>query len=172
MKDILILYWNKGGNVERIAHQLQETIGTTRADLMDVVSVDINKLKDYKLIIAGSATLGAEHWEDVTNDNQWNSFFINLKKNNIKGLKVALFGLGDQLLYPNHFVDSLGVLYEEFKGFDTTFIGQWPIAGYDFTDSYGVENKMFYGLALDNDRQANLSPERISQWIKMIEKEL
>ena len=36
-------------------------------------------------------------------------------------------------------------------------IGEWPIEGYRFTDSDGYDGKMFFGLALDEDRQPELA---------------
>jgi len=43
-------------------------------------------------------------------------------------------------------------------------IGQWPVEGYSFNDSDGAENGMFYGLALDEDSQPELTDERIKKW--------
>ena len=44
-------------------------------------------------------------------------------------------------------------------------------AGYNFTDSDGVEGDKFFGLALDLDQQDELTDERIDKWVNQIKKE-
>ncbi|MFA8449602.1 MAG: flavodoxin domain-containing protein [Bacteroidales bacterium] len=172
MKDYLILYWNKGGNVEKAAKLILQNLGKENTDICDLQSFPIHEINNYKLIIAGGATVGAQNWEEAKADNQWNLFFNQLKDKHISLSKVALFGLGDQLLYPNNFVDHLSNLYEGFSALNAKLIGKWPIETYTFTESTAIENKHFLGLALDNDRQAHLSPERIAQWVKQLKKEI
>jgi flavodoxin I len=87
---------------------------------------------------------------------------------NLKSKVVAFFGLGDQILYPNHFVDGLGVFQEEFTKRDAFIIGQWSTEGYHFSDSEGVSGNHFFGLALDQDQQPELTGERIDQWLELI----
>ena len=94
-----------------------------------------------------------------------------VKNVDLKGKFVAFFGLGDQVLYPDHFVDALGIFKEEMEQTDATIIGEWPIEGYRFTDSDGYDNNMFFGLALDEDRQAELSLERAQKWTTGLKKQ-
>ena len=85
---------------------------------------------------------------------------------------VAFYGLGDQVLYPNHFVDGLGILNEEVEKANGTLIGKWPIEGYSFTDSEGMDNDMFFGLAIDEDTESDLTDKRVHRWVDSIKKEL
>ena len=82
-----------------------------------------------------------------------------------------LVGLGDQVLYPDHFVDGMAQLKSEFIRYDVQFVGMWPTDGYDHTGSDAVENGMFIGLALDEDQQPELSPERIKTWTDQLKSE-
>jgi flavodoxin I len=68
-------------------------------------------------------------------------------------------------------VNGLGVFQDEFSKRNAHIVGQWPVAGYDHTDSEGMEDDMFFGLALDEDKQEELTDERIDKWLKIIVKE-
>lgn len=165
MKKAVLIYWGTGGNVERAANKVASTFSPGEVDLVDLKSFNINKIVDYQLIILGAATVGAEIWLDVKDDNEWSRFFLAVKKIDLKGKFVAFFGLGDQVLYPDHFVDALGIFKEEMEQTAATLIGEWPIEGYRFTDSDGYDGKMFFGLALDEDSQAELTITRAEKWI-------
>jgi len=170
MKKIILLYWGTGGNVERAAKKVYSMFDAATIDMADVVSFDMNTLSNYKLLIFGGSTIGAENWMDAKADNEWNRFFRKLEKQDAFDFKVAFFGLGDQVLYPDHFVDGLGVFQEEMDELNVPVIGQWPVEGYTFTDSDGMKNGMFYGLALDLDNEPELSDQRIKAWTDQLKK--
>lgn len=171
MKKTVLLYWAPGGNVENAAREIYRQFGINELEIADIAAFDVNRLNDYDNFIFGIATIGAEVWTDAKRSNKWNEFFVRAEKISFAGKKVALFGLGDQVLYPDHFVNSLGFLkvFVDKKG--AKLVGKWPVAGYEFTDSEGVENDMFFGLALDEDQQPELSPSRIEAWVKQIKNE-
>lgn len=171
MKKVLLLFWGKGGNVERAARKVYSMFNSSDIDIIDVVSFDVQNIKQYKLVILGGSTIGAENWRDVKADNEWNRFFLKLVKYDLTGMKIATFGLGDQVLYPEHFVDGLGIFKDEIGKTKASLIGKWPTEGYIFTDSDGMEAGMFFGLALDLDQQDELTDERILNWTKQIKKE-
>lgn len=168
MKQVVLLYWGKGGNVERAAHKVYEMFDPASIDMFDLASFDTGTIRNYNLIILGGATVGAEVWTDVKDDNEWNRFFRAIENTDLTGKYVAFFGLGDQVLYPDHFVDALGVFREEMEKTNATIIGEWSTEGYRFTDSDGYDGKVFFGLALDEDRQEELTPERVAKWTAML----
>ena len=43
-------------------------------------------------------------------------------------------------------------------------IGAWPTDGYNFSESRGVRDGKFIGLALDEDNQGDLTESRIKTW--------
>ena len=89
------------------------------------------------------------------------------------GKTVALFGTGDQVGYPDTFLDGMGMLYETFQYRGAKFIGFWPTQGYDFTSPLPLlDHDHFVGLAIDEDNQPELTDERIKEWCKMIKPEL
>jgi flavodoxin I len=172
MKKTLLLYWAPGGSVELAAKAICEEIGTEKVEISDVASFDVTTLNAYKNFIIGSATIGAEDWRDTKDNNKWNEFFVKTREFDLSDKKVAAFGLGNQILYPEHFVDSLGHMKEEVEKRNGKLIGSWPDEGYSYTDSEGVANGMFFGLALDHDQQPDLTAVRIEAWVDLLSEEM
>ena len=52
-------------------------------------------------------------------------------------------------------------------------MGQWPTKGYNFVASKALaDNDHFVGLGIDEDRQPELTEQRVKQWCKQIYDEL
>lgn len=171
MKKTLLIYWPEGGNVERSARLIADQFDNI--EVKPVNQADPGALANYDLILIGSSTVGAENWEEAEDNNVWAPFFLNMEQQavDLKGNHLAFFGLGDQVLYPDHFVDGMGIIYSELEKFNPTFIGQWPADGYDFTGSMSLEGDNFLGLALDEDQQPELTEERVTKWVAQIKQE-
>ncbi|MBE0641153.1 MAG: flavodoxin domain-containing protein, partial [Bacteroidales bacterium] len=120
------------------------------------------------------STVGAENWEEAVESNAWGPFFHKMEAHGLRleNSNVAFFGLGDQVLYPDHYVDGLGLLKEEFSKFGARLIGRWPSKGYEFTGSLGLEGDEFVGLALDEDQQPELTLARIEAWVAQLKQEM
>lgn len=172
MKKIAILYWGKGGNVERAAHVVFNQFDPQEADLFALDNFDPQNLSGYELVILGGSTIGAESWEEATNDNLWNHFFREIGNKDLSDITFAIFGLGDQVLYPANFVDAMGIFYTEISKTNAQIIGKWPTEGYKFTESDGLQKDNFYGLALDEDTQPELTLERSKTWTDALKKEM
>ncbi len=172
MKKTALLYWVKGGNVERSAKIIYQQFDAETIDLFALNEFDVSKINDYDLLILGGSTVGAENWEDAASDNKWNEFFRTVQKLDLSRITVAVFGLGNQVLYPNHFVDELGVYHEEITITKARIIGFWPTEGYQFANSEGAHNGMFYGLALDGDNEPEKTEARAEKWVAQLKKEM
>jgi flavodoxin I len=170
MNKILLIYWPEAGNVETIALKLKNKLS---GDLVkkSISEIEPEDLKSFKNWIVGGSTVGSHIWEDADDSNKWLGFFKMLDEIEMPDKTVAFYGLGDQVLYPDHFVNGLGIFQEEFGKRNARIVGQWPVTGYDHTDSEGMEDNMFFGLALDEDHQAELTDERIDKWLQIIVKE-
>jgi flavodoxin II len=83
---------------------------------------------------------------------------------------VAIFGLGDQVGYPQWFQDALGYLWAKVVNLGARPIGLWPNKGYEFEQSKALteDEKFFLGLALDDENQFNLTDQYIDQWCQQI----
>ena len=70
------------------------------------------------------------------------------------------------------FVDAMGALARKALACGATMAGKWPAFGYHFEKSQGLaEADYFYGLALDEDQQSELTAERVSVWINQLSAE-
>lgn len=172
MKKVAILYWGKGGSVEKSAHVVYNQFDTQEADLFALDDFNTKDLANYELVILGGSTVGAESWEETTNDNLWNHFFREIENQDLSKLTFAIFGLGNQVLYPDNFVDAIHIFHEAVSKTGARIIGRWPTKGYKFTDSDALQEDTFYGLALDEDTQSGLTPERVQKWIEILKKEM
>ena len=170
MKKTALIYWPKSGSVESTAGKISTYFAAGSIDVFTISNADPNTFPDYDLLIFGGSTVGADNWED-THTTKWNSFFEELKKLDLAGKSAALYGLGDQVLYPENFVDGMAIIRDELKPTGARIIGAWPVEGYDHTNSKSEEGDHFIGLALDDDQQSEMSDERISQWVAQIKKE-
>ena len=174
MKKIGLFYWPTGGNVEKAAKAIKSRFDENEIDMIDLGQLSADKIAEYENLIFGCSTVGADHWEDATQDNKWYIMFHDLEEKGVDlgGKKTALFGLGDQINYPNNFVDGLERVYNFIKKHNVTFVGQWKDDGsFDFNDSAALHEGYFRGLPLDLDHQEELLDERVDKWTEELKKE-
>ncbi len=159
--------------MEHSAQVIYRQFDPENTDLFALDAFDTDKIGDYGLVILGGSTVGAENWEDTSNDNLWNNFFRTIENKDLSHVTFAAFGLGNQVLYPAHFVDGLGHFQEEMQKTNAArVIGKWPAEGYRFTDSEGMHDGYFYGLALDEDNEPEKTGERAEKWAALLKKEM
>jgi flavodoxin I len=171
MNKIALLYWAPGGNVEKAASEIYDQFDAEQVFMAHLAGFDTQMIDEFDKFIFGCATIGAEVWQDARANNMWNEFFLHSEKTSFAGKQFALFGLGDQVLYPDNFVDSLGFLKKEIEKRGGQLVGQWPTEGYTFIGSEGAAEGKFFGLALDEDQQADMTPGRIAKWVVQVKKE-
>ncbi len=157
--------------MEHSANVVYRQFDPETTDLLPLDAFDVNKITDYNLVLLGGSTVGAENWEDTSNDNRWNNFFRSIQHLDLSHVTFAAFGLGNQVLYPAHFVDGLGFFHEEMSKTNAKVVGAWPVEGYRFTDSEGMHDGKFYGLALDEDNEPEKTEERVKAWTAQVKKE-
>ena len=166
MSKTAIFFSPEGGNVNNVANKLGELIGEDKVDIIPVKEVSKEDLIKYDKIILIGSTVGADHWDNEIIVNEWPEFFRKSNEIRFDKKKVAIIGLGNCVLYPDHFVDGMAVLYEEIKKQNAQIFGFVDSAEYDFTDSEAVnDDGIFCGLALDEDNEEDLTDERLKRWI-------
>ena len=112
-------------------------------------------------------------WYDGVLQSDWEDYFDEFKKIDFKGKKVAIFGLGDQIGYSEFFVDGIGILAEVIIENGGEIIGNWPVDGYQFDKSKALVNeKYFYGLAIDEDNEDELTDDRFTKWVSLLKDEI
>lgn len=171
MKDsIAVLFGPQGGNTENVAKIIAQTIGNN-AVLIPINQVGADTLSNYKNVIIGGSTIGAHTWKHKNPSKDWEQFLPVLRKLDFTGKKVALFGLGDFVTYPNNFVDDMRIIYDAVCHNNGTVVGFCSTDGYDYQNSEAVIDGKFVGLPLDHDNQPELTPKRVKKWADIIIKQ-
>ncbi len=168
MKKIVLLFSPKGGSVDRTAQIVKSKFSAEEIDCFNVAEFKVEDLTNYETIILGGSTVGADIWQDGNSENFWDKFFGELESKHIdlSGKKVAIFGLGNQVLYPDHFVDGMIIMKEVVEKAGAAVVGSWPTTGYDFTNSKSVIDGKFVGLAIDEDNEDDMTEERVNKWFE------
>jgi len=169
MSKTVLFFSPEGGNVDRVANKLGELIGNDKVDIIPVKEVEKGDLYKYNKIILVGSTVGADHWNNEIVVNEWPKFFTKIKEISFEKKKVAIVGLGNSVLYPEHFADGMAVLYERIIQQYGEILGFVDAKDYDFTDSEAVNDEGFFcGLPIDEDNEAELTTERLEKWISIL----
>ena len=168
MEKIGLFYGPAKGSTERVAEKVAKEIGTDKVDMIAVRNATAQDLDKYTNIIFGISTIGKETWDGYNTASDWDNFRAELDKADFNDKTVAMFSLGDHITYPKHFVDALGMLYEELKPKKAHVIGQVETDEYEFEESQGIYEGKFVGLPIDEDYEAHLTDDRIKKWINRI----
>ena len=163
MKKIALFYGTYTGITGIVAEKIVKELGEENVGLYNI-NKDGDRMQDYDLLIIGTST-----WSIGELQEDWDAFMPKLQAMDFNGKTVALFGTGDQVGYPDTFLDGMGMLYETFQYRGAKFVGFWPTTGYDFTSPLPLlDHDHFVGLAIDEDNQPELTDERIHEWCNMI----
>ncbi|MCF8335134.1 MAG: flavodoxin [Bacteroidales bacterium] len=158
----------EGSSTEKVAQKVAEQIGGEKSDLVPVKDATAKDLKKYTNLIFGISTVGKETWNGDPPPGDWDKFRIELDKTDFQGKLVAMFCLGDQITYPRHFADALGMLAEKLIPKQAEIIGYVDPNEYTFEESQGIYERKFIGLPIDEDFEAHLTDERIRNWLDRI----
>ncbi len=153
------------GSTYKTAQSLVKHFGNNHAALHNVSEATREDLEKYEYLILGTSAWGiGEMHQD------WERFIDVLTEASIENKKIALFGLGDQIEYPESFVDGMGTVFCRLP-FKQNVVGFWPTKGYSYYFSTAEKDGKFVGLALDEDSQPELTGERISKWVSQLKSE-
>jgi flavodoxin I len=167
MAKIGLFYGSQTGSTQTESEAIQKEFGgASTVELIDVSKAEDSDFSRFDYIIIGCPT-----WNVGQLQSDWETFYNDLDNIDFTGKKVAYFGPGDQVGYPDSFEDALGILEEKISGKGGTTVGYWPAEGYEFTESKGIRDGKFVGLALDEDNQSDLTDERIKTWVAQLKKE-
>ncbi len=165
MKSIGLFYGSTYGMTEKVAEKIKEAFKNFSVELYDVKEAPKEALNQYDRLIFGTSAWGIGEMQD-----DWERWITSLEGIDFSGKKIALFGLGDQVKYPESFVDGLGTLYCRLPD-KSVVVGEWPVEGYDYYFSLADKDGKFVGLVIDEHNQKDKTDERIRQWVAQLEKE-
>lgn len=165
---IAIFYGSSTCYTEMAAEKIQLQLQNHHQCQVDVFNINEQGLvpvHDYQHIIMGIPT-----WDYGELQEDWEEIWDEIDDLDFTGKTVALFGLGDQIGYPEWFLDAMGYLHDKLAALGARMIGYWPNQGYDFQASTALsdDKSHFLGLALDDENEFELSEERIANWCAQI----
>jgi len=166
MKKTAIFFGSSSGTTEDIAGRLAGKLGIDSADVYNVGEASVNDTAAYEVLILGSSTWGVGDLQD-----DWEGFLPKLKKADLSGKAVAIFGTGDASSFGDSFCDAIGIIYKDLQGTGCRFCGFTSTDGYSFDDSVALINGQFVGLPLDEVNEDNDTEGRINRWIEQLKKE-
>ncbi len=172
MKKILLTYAPQGGYTEQAAYEIAQSITFAQCNVMPGSKVSEKDFETYAFIIIGVATLGNDSWNSGKQDADTVHLQNIVNKTNFSNKTIALFGLGNAVLYPSHFVDEMGNFEQQLQEKHAKLVGYTSAKEYTFKDSKALRGEKICGLALDFDTELHTSKERIAKWTMQLENEL
>lgn len=147
-------------SIERIAKEVHG-LALTPINIIDLD--DPNDMFLYKRLILGMPTWNYGEYQD-----DWEMVVDQITSADLSEHLIAMFGLGDQIGYPEYFLDAMGMLAEQLKEQGASFIGQWPIDDYSFEASKAIIDGQFIGLAIDEDSEPEKTEARLIKWLEQV----
>jgi len=168
-----LFYGSSTCYTEMCAEKIQQYFGENdnseaRVELFNIANTPLTKMNEYSLLILGIPT-----WDYGELQEDWENCWDDIDTIDLKNKTVALFGLGDQIGYPEWFLDAMGYLHNKTIIQGANVIGYWPNEGYTFTGSQALteDQSQFLGLALDDENQFKQTDERIAIWCEQLKKD-
>jgi flavodoxin II len=153
---------------EKIAEAINGLCGTELVSLHNIASDSIELMSEYQYLVLGIPT-----WDYGELQEDWESNWEAIDSLDFTGKQVAIYGLGDQIGYPEWFQDALGYLWVKIVNLGASTVGAWPNQGYSFEQSKALteDGQFFVGLPLDDENQFELSDDYIAKWSQQILRE-
>lgn len=168
MASVGIFFGSDTGNTEAVAKMIEKQLGSKLVQVRDIAKSSKEDIDNFDLLLFGIPT-----WYYGEAQCDWDDFFPELEAIDFSGKLVAMFGCGDQEDYAEYFCDAMGTLRDIVEARGATILGYWPVEGYEFEASKAlVDDENFVGLCIDEDRQPELTEERVDKWVKQIYDEM
>jgi len=172
MAKVGIFFGTDTGKTRKIAKMIHKAFDSAEVDKpLNINRVSIDDLMAYDMLIFGTPTLGEGQLPGLSagcEAESWEEFAPELEGADLSGKTIALFGLGDQVGYPDEFLDAMGELYDIVSEAGAEVVGSWPTEGYDYNQSNAAEEDKFVGLAIDQDNQADQTEARVAKWVEQL----
>lgn len=137
-----LFYGSTTGKTDAIAELIRNEFGGRIVSLHCIAEASKENFADYDNLIVGCSTWGIGKLQI-----DWEEFLPELEEIDFRGKKVAYFGVGDQVKYPDNFLDAMGILAFKITSLGATRIGSWSTEGYNFRESKALVNTQFTELA-------------------------
>jgi len=166
MNKTAIIYSFNTNKTAKVAERIKQEFGEGKIDSINAEILDGKTFLSFDNLILGIPT-----WFDGELPNYWDEFLPELEELNLKGKKIALFGLGDQKRYGENFIDGVGIMAGLLEQLGAQIVGFTSIEGYNFEHSRALRGDQFTGLAIDYENQGSKNEERVKTWVALLKKE-
>jgi flavodoxin I len=166
MKRIGIFYCFRAIKTSKLGEKIIDIFGNENIEAFDAETVTLEGFLKYENIIVGVPT-----WFDGELPIYWDEFVPTLKEMDLRGKKIAIYGLGDQKGYAENFNDGVGIFAHIVALRGAEIVGFTSTEGYNFESSKAVMDGWFCGLCLDQENQPRLTQKRVIEWIEQLKKE-
>ncbi|MBF8999519.1 flavodoxin FldA [Vibrio nitrifigilis] len=168
MASVGIFFGSDTGNTEAVAKMIQKKLGEKLVHVQDIAKSSKEDIDNFDLLLLGIPT-----WYYGEAQCDWDDFFPELEVIDFSTKLVAIFGCGDQEDYAEYFCDAMGTIRDIVEAKGGTIVGEWPTEGYEFEASKAlVDENHFVGLCIDEDRQPELTEQRVSAWVNQVYEEM
>jgi|APDOM4702015159_1054818.scaffolds.fasta_scaffold00893_6 flavodoxin I len=164
MKKTAIIYSFRSVKTAKAADKIASLLGD------EVAKVDAETITSEELVKYDNLILGVPTWFDGELPNYWDEFVPAIEELDLQKKKVAIFGNGNQVDYPENFGDAVGLMAEIMETQGAKIVGETSTDGYTFESSHAVKNGSFVGLILDFENQHKLTEKRIAAWTESLKK--
>jgi flavodoxin I len=151
-------------NSTKTAKAAEKIIGSFGPDF-NIVQVNAEELTEELFMSFTNLILGVPTWFDGELPNYWDEFVPALEDLNLRSKTIAIYGLGNQVDYPENFGDAVGIMAELVQERGAKLIGFTSAEGYKYESSRALIEDKFMGLLLDQETQPRQSKERIEKWV-------
>ncbi len=161
-----LFYGSTNGNTAAVAAMIQREFAeqaNVEVHLFDVADYYLEEMLDFDYLILGIPT-----WNVGQLQKDWDAIIEEFDEIDLNGKKAAVFGLGDQIGYPDTFGDALFFLADRLESQGIKLAGSWPADGYTFSGSWALREGRFIGMVIDEDNQSDLTPSRINTWVRQL----
>ena len=162
-------YGSTTGTTEFIAEKIRDAAEGMGLELTPVNIGSLGSAED--LLEHDQLILGIPTWNVGQLQDDWLRLYPKLDMLDFSGKQVALFGVGDQLGYPDNFLDAMGTLAQELQERGANLVGFWSTDGYSFTASKAQVGDQFMGLGVDDYNQEDLTEGRVARWLEQVQRE-
>tara|TARA_B100001123_G_scaffold401981_1_gene489226 strand:+ start:209 stop:724 length:516 start_codon:yes stop_codon:yes gene_type:complete len=165
MKKIGLFWGSSSDNTKIAAIYMKEYLEMEdfEVDSYDVADVEIEKILEYEYIIIGCPT-----WHIGELQDDWDGIFMQYEKLNFEGKTAAFFGCGDQVGYPDNFLDAIGILAKPFIDNGGNLIGRCSPENYEYRASRAQDGENLLGLGLDYDNDEDECEGLMIMWLEDI----
>ena len=162
-----LFYGSTHGEVASIAENIKAALGSSVNVFENIGTIAPEVVASCDALIFGIST-----WDSDKLQEDWDAFWPKLEKLNLHGKKAAIFGLGDQINYPDHYQDAVGLLAEKVIARGAMLVGTTSPVGQKFTATKVMKDGKMQGLCLDILNQNDKTDARVAAWVGQIKGEL